>query len=86
VLVGLVAPALSPLATVLSSTDQSDPRRFGYRVIAYPPNGCLNIRRYIGFYTLFVPFNFITTAGITLLILIFWKLYKVSIEHCVHLH
>ena len=80
VLLGLAAPTLSPLVTILSSTDQDDPQRFGYRVLRYPPLECVNIKGNIWFYALATPFNLIVTTGLTLLILIFWKLYKVRLQ------
>lgn len=79
-LVGLVAPTLTPLATVLSDIAKDEGQGLGYRVIVYPPHVCTSIKRDIQFYTFAVPFNFIVTTGVTLLVLIFWKLYKVITE------
>lgn len=77
ILVGLLAPALSPLITVLSTVHDHQ-RRFGYRVSLYPPHSCATIKKDIQFYTEVLPFNFMVAAGVTFLVLIFWKFYKVA--------
>lgn len=78
ILVGILAPAITPLITVLSGiSDNTNPEKFGYRVIFYPPQICLSIRKDIKFYAFNLPSNVMLTTGVTFLLLIFWKLYKV---------
>ena len=81
VLVGVLAPLLAPLTTILHNlSDQEDPERLGYRVLVYPPHSCVNVREDIFFYTTTVPSNFLLVLSISFLILVFWKLLKVIVR------
>jgi len=73
--VGLLAPTICPLLTTIAKWSGLIAK--DYKVFLYPPNICINAQVDIRFYGLVMPLNFIIATGITFLLLILWKLYKV---------
>lgn len=73
-IMGMVLPSLSPLASIISGVVKDGSP--GYRALIYPPNSCSATQRDIQLYTFALPLSFMVSAGVTCLLLIFWKLYK----------
>lgn len=84
VLVGLIAPLFSPLVTILVSMESGD-ESLGYGVVIYPPYQCQVSNKKVVFYADIQPLNIMASLGLTFLILIFWKIYKVRLISILYL-
>ena len=89
-LAGFLIPFI-PVITHMSSFAQrakSDPTidfvsgGLGFTSVRFPPLPCNGNSKVIIFYTNIFPSNLILAAGITLILLIFWLVHRVSAQWC----
>ena len=84
--VGLLIPFISVIAPMASFAQRakSDPFTdfvsggLGFMSVRFPPQPCNGNNKDIAFYTNILPTNLILAAGITLILLIFWLVHRVS--------
>ena len=85
IVLALVIPAIPVIITMIEYAVQdsknsisSPPGKLGFGFASFPPIVCVGNRPNIAYYLFYFPINVITFTGVTLLVLIFRKIHKVS--------
>jgi hypothetical protein len=86
-LAGLLIPFIPVIAHMTSFAEQakSDPSidfvsgGLGFTLVKFPPIPCIGNNKSITFYTIILPSTIVLGIGITLILLVFWLVHRVSI-------